>query len=302
MKNSFSILFLVSLLTVICQGNLTKNASKKECSVVSIAVKTNKGLQSLKGVIIDRDGYILTTAQSLRTADNIVITFQDGFVSFASVYAAYNMSDVALLKVNELPYEACVASLGDSDRIAIGDKVILSTVNAELRIVTIAEKVVEPSVINNYPKIEYFILTNPVDDVTRGAPVFDTKGKVIGVISDTLSHSSNIAAVTSGLAKRVLEDEHSFWIGIETSLVTQKEQPSMQQLAGLRIDQMSPKSPFTHDGFRVGDIVLKIGDIEVDEINDIEILYKYFLSEDGIVKLKILRNGRFLEIEVDLNG
>ena len=75
------------------------------------------------GVIIDKDGYILTNNHVVEKASSIKVKLSDGKEYEAKVIGKDAKTDIALIKVkvkNSLP----VAVLGDSDKIEVGDWVV----------------------------------------------------------------------------------------------------------------------------------------------------------------------------------
>jgi S1-C subfamily serine protease len=75
------------------------------------------------GVIVSRDGYILTNFHVVGHADSILVTLMDKRQFTAKVIGKDRKTDLALIKIDApqpLPY----APLGDSDQVQVGDWVI----------------------------------------------------------------------------------------------------------------------------------------------------------------------------------
>jgi S1-C subfamily serine protease len=96
-------------------------------AVVSILVKTPNQFAIGSGVVIDKDGDILTNNHVIAgavgtTGASIVVTFSDEATAKAKIVGQDPTSDLAVIKVtNE---QLTVAQLGDSDGVAVGDPVI----------------------------------------------------------------------------------------------------------------------------------------------------------------------------------
>jgi S1-C subfamily serine protease len=96
-------------------------------AVVSIAVKTPDEFGIGSGVVIDRDGDVLTNNHVISAAigvrdASIVVTFSDESTAKATIVGHDPISDLAVVKVpND---QLTVAQLGDSDKLAVGDPVI----------------------------------------------------------------------------------------------------------------------------------------------------------------------------------
>src|SRR5207244_2419079 len=108
------------------QGSVADIAKRVGPAVVSIAVTTPSEYAVGSGVVIDKNGYVLTNnhvvAGGTGADATIVVTFADEATAKAQVVGRDPNSDLAVLKVpNE---QLTIASLGDSDKLAVGDPVI----------------------------------------------------------------------------------------------------------------------------------------------------------------------------------
>jgi serine protease Do len=74
------------------------------------------------GVLISSDGQILTAAHVVQAADKIEVEFSDGQLVPAKVIASVPSADLAMIKLDWVPYNA---RLGDSDKMQIGDDVFV---------------------------------------------------------------------------------------------------------------------------------------------------------------------------------
>jgi S1-C subfamily serine protease len=107
-------------------GSIADIAKRVGPAVVSIAVTTPRAYSVGSGVVIDKAGYVLTNNHVISDAANgdgtIVVTFADEATAKAQIAGRDPSSDLAVLKVpND---QLTVASLGNSDQLAVGDPVI----------------------------------------------------------------------------------------------------------------------------------------------------------------------------------
>src|SRR5438445_9401057 len=77
------------------------------------------------GVLISQDGKVMTAAHVVHLADNITVEFLGGGSVGARVIASEPDADVSLLKLDTLPKGALVATLGDSDKVQIGEQIFI---------------------------------------------------------------------------------------------------------------------------------------------------------------------------------
>ncbi|MGI8761068.1 MAG: S1C family serine protease [Jatrophihabitantaceae bacterium] len=107
-------------------GSVAVIAKRVGPAVVSIAVTTPSEYAVGSGVVIDRNGYVLTNnhviAAGTGPGSSIVVTFSDEATASARVVGRDPISDLAVLKVPT--DQLTVATLGNSDQLAVGDPVI----------------------------------------------------------------------------------------------------------------------------------------------------------------------------------
>ena len=100
--------------------------SQEKVVVKGAAGFNQKTAQSLgSGMVITKEGLIMTAAHVVQVSDKIVVEFVDGEKYPAHVVSSSTIADVALIKLDQLPTQLRVAKLGDSDKIDIGDEVFV---------------------------------------------------------------------------------------------------------------------------------------------------------------------------------
>ena len=72
------------------------------------------------GIVLDKDGHILTNYHVVRGSDRVTITFADGTVASADVVGKDPGNDTAVVKTDADPSELKPATLGDSDQMKVG--------------------------------------------------------------------------------------------------------------------------------------------------------------------------------------
>ena len=88
-----------------------------------------QGMVSLNGlgsgVLISNDGKVLTAAHLVQAADRTVVEFSRGELIPARVMGSAFSADVALLQLERNPVNAVAATLGDSDKVDVGDQIFV---------------------------------------------------------------------------------------------------------------------------------------------------------------------------------
>jgi S1-C subfamily serine protease len=108
-------------------GSVADIAARVGPAVVSIAVSTSTEYAVGSGVVIDKRGDVLTNNHVVADAAtgtdaSITVTFSDEATAKAQIVGRDPISDLAVIKVPT--DQLTVASLGDSDTLAVGDPVI----------------------------------------------------------------------------------------------------------------------------------------------------------------------------------
>src|SRR5687767_15963771 len=75
------------------------------------------------GVLISTDGKVVTAAHVVHAMDEITVELVGGETVKARVVASEPAADLSLLQLERVPKGASVATLGDSDRVGVGDQI-----------------------------------------------------------------------------------------------------------------------------------------------------------------------------------
>ncbi|MEJ8649847.1 trypsin-like peptidase domain-containing protein [Streptomyces sp. MS1.AVA.3] len=92
-------------------------------AIVEIKAQTGRGESTGSGVVITGDGEIVTNNHVVAGANTVTVTFSDGSRKTAEVTGTDPGKDLALIKVRGAK-GLTAASLGDSDKLSVGDQVV----------------------------------------------------------------------------------------------------------------------------------------------------------------------------------
>jgi serine protease Do len=146
----------------------------------------NRSLGS--GFIISADGYVLTNAHVIDSADEVVVKLNDKREFKARVIGADRLTDVALLKIEATGLPA--VKIGDPNKMRVGEWVFAigspfgleQTVTAGI----VSAKGRSLPDENYVPFIQTDVAINPGNS---GGPLFNMKGEVVGINSQIYSRS-----------------------------------------------------------------------------------------------------------------
>jgi serine protease Do len=258
------------------------------------------------GVIIDKDGYIVTNAHVVKGADKIVVTLHDGHshgrAVDAKVVGIDEKTDVALLKVpssGDLP----VLTLGDSDALHVGDWVVaIGNPFGLSETVTAGIVSAKGRVIGQGPYDDFIQTDASINPGNSGGPLLNLQGEVIGINSAIYSQSGgNIGigfAIPINLVKSVVAQLKTHgkvirgWLGVAIQDITPDLAKSfgLKQAGGALVADVTPDSPAARAGLQRGDIIVEYDGTHIEAAHQ---LPELVASTDigKTVPIKVLRNG-----------
>jgi S1-C subfamily serine protease len=262
-----------------------------EPSVVSVQTKAltvNNLLQpetvqgAGTGFIVSSDGKIVTNDHVIQGAQQVQVTLADGTTESATVLGADQNADLAVLKIDRanLP----TVTLGDSDKLAIGDSVVaIGNALALQGSPTVTEGIVSaldrtiPE--ENGVRLSHVIQTDAaINPGNSGGPLVNGRGQVIGINTAVAGQAQNIGfAIPIDQAKQVVDQLESGqapavpFLGVDTVDLT----AGLEHQLGLSVDHgalvvaVEPGSGAADAGVQQGDVILKFGSHNVDNSEDL---------------------------------
>lgn len=298
-----------------------KTVEKNVLPVPQTVFVSSPGLGS--GVLL-AEGRILTAAHVVQAADKIEVEFSDGQLVPAKVISSLPRADVAMLKLDWVPYNAVPAKLGDSDKMQVGDDVFIIGapygIGHSLSVGHLSAR--RPgNVVFGAVKLELFQTDAAINKGNSGGPMFNMAGEVIGIISYILSQSGGFEglgfAVTTNVAQKLLVNSKGFWSGIDGMILADEWVRifNIPQSAGFLVQRIADNSPASRMGliggsYRAniagsdmlvgGDIILSVGGIAVapDGGTVVKMIdYINSLQPGESISVKVLRGGQITELK-----
>ncbi len=277
------------------------------------------------GVIIDARGYLVTNAHVVEGAQLITVHLHDGR-SLPGVVVADDLpfTDIAVVRIQEGSLTA--ADLGDSDALRLGDTVAtLGTPVANPDLPLAFENSVTVGVVSGLNRSwlrsgvvqEGLIQTDSaLNHGNSGGALINLQGQVIGITStvirqaetgDTIEGigfalpSNTVSAIaeqiiTSGKVERP-----------DLGVVTIEVTPELALANGLPVEQgafvreVLPGSAADSAGLRRGDIIVKLGDVDITTTSPLENALKGLRPGEVVVVL-VNRGGQEASLDVVLAG
>ncbi|HSB77477.1 MAG TPA: trypsin-like peptidase domain-containing protein [Candidatus Methylomirabilis sp.] len=280
------------------------------------------------GVILDRSGLVLTNAHVVFDRQTILVILDDGTELPAQLVGADPIFDLAVIRITPPPDKPLpVASVGDSDRLRIGEEV-LAIGNPLGLDQTLTRGIV--SAINRILPVTPFSLQEPliqtdaaINPGNSGGPLLNRCGEVIGITTAILPEAQNIGfAIPINLAKTALPSLLTQgriirpWVGFQGQFVTSAMRLLLRipLVDGLLIEVVEPGSPAEGAGLRGGQLEISIagrslllgGDI-ITGVNGTALTSTENLVEviQGLVvgatiHLTVFRDGEYRDVEYPL--
>jgi len=260
----------------------------------------HQGLGS--GVIVTKDGYILTNNHVVDASDEIKVLTQDGSEYKAKLVGKDPKTDIAVLKIeaDNLPY----LTVGDSDQIEVGD-LVLAVGNPFGVGQTVTMGMVSAMGRGNMGmEYEDFIQTDAaINPGNSGGALVDADGRLIGINTAIISRSGGNQgigfAVPSNLAKGVFESLINNgrvirgYLGIHIQDVTPAlaKEFELKQQEGALVAEVQPNSPAEKAGFALGDIVLEFQNKPVRSSRQLKLMVSQ-AAPGSNGSFKVLRDGK----------
>lgn len=280
------------------------------------------------GSVIDAQGHILTNYHVVEGAQNLTVSFGGDQTYPAKVIGGDPDTDLAVIKIEPPNGGLTVVSLGDSDNLQVGQKVLAigNPFGLDRTLTTgVISGLQRPIRGTNNRPIEGAIQTDAsINPGNSGGPLLDKFGKMIGINSQILSRSGGSVgvgfAIPVNIAKRVVPQLIQYGevrrpkLGVDgvsvERLVEQGLDLPLQK--GLLLRAVIANSPASEAGLRglyrsnsgrvaLGDIITAI---DGQSIGDLDDLYRYLDKKQigDTIQVQVFRDGKTVNVPVKLSA
>jgi len=261
------------------------------------------------GVVITKDGYILTNNHVVDGADEVKVALQDGRDFTAKVIGRDPKSDIAIVKIDgkDLP----TIPIADSDKVEVGD-VVLAVGNPFGIGQTVTTGIVSATGRAGAVGLDYedFIQTDAaINPGNSGGALVDSEGRLIGINTAILSRSGGNQgigfAIPSNLARDVAQDlvrdgrVTRGYLGVMIQDVTPAlaKEFKLKENHGALVGEVTEHSPAEKAGLKEGDVILEFNGKKVSDSRHLKL--EVARTQPGeSVPLKVLRDGSTKNLEV----
>src|ERR1700692_1814216 len=228
------------------------------------------------GVIVSKEGHIVTNNHVLNGTDDVTVQLSDGRQSRAKIVGTDGQIDLAVLKIdleNLTPLP-----IGDSDKVRVG-QIVMAIGNPFGLDESVSQGIISAKDRRamNDSQLEFFQTDTAINPGNSGGPLVNIRGEVIGINTAIYSESggnqgigfaipSNVvrAAMNSIISKgRVIRGY--LGVGIQPVTTDIAEQFKLSSARGALVTDVTPGSPAEQAGIIRGDVIRKVNGYEVKD-------------------------------------
>lgn len=259
------------------------------------------------GVIVSKDGYIVTNAHVVSQADDIIVALNDGRKTHAKIIGSDEDSDLAVIKVDlhdlePLTFRSQPINVGDvalaiGNPFGVGQTVTQGIISATGRTGL------------GVSSFEDFIQTDAaINPGNSGGALVDANGDLIGINTVIYSRSGGSMGIGFAIPTSIIEQVMNAlithgkvsrgWLGV--GIAQMADDPvSLEPSQGVLVTQVWKSTPAEQAGMKAGDIITSLDDMPISNANTLTgIIAKH--TPNTRLKAGILRDGKPLTLTVTL--
>lgn len=255
------------------------------------------------GVIMSKDGYILTNKHVIQNADQIVVALQNGNIYEASLIGSDNLTDLAVLKIRA--NNLSTIPQNKNRQVYVGD-VALAIGNPYNLGQSVSQGIISAvgrSAVGDSLGRQNFIQTDAsINRGNSGGALINSAGELVGISTLSIGKTSNEIAeglnfaipmdIANDVLYKIIRDGRVIrgYFGVQSDISASGEQ-------GILITDVSPNSPAAKAGIQVGDVILKLNNQE--GISAREMMQIIANTQPNTqVMVTIVRLGRMFDLPV----
>ena len=272
------------------------------------------GYSTGSGFIMTEDGYVVTNNHVIEGNGTLTVITNDGTEYPAEVVGSDNTNDVALLKIDADKLQA--VTIGSSDALVVGDQVAaignpLGELTSTLTVGYVSAK--ERDVNTDGFAINMLQTDAAINSGNSGGPLFNMKGEVVGITTAKYSGTSSSGASIEGVGFAIPIDDvigllndlatygyvNSAYMGVGVGDMDPEAADYYGMPVGAYVQSVEPDSPAYKAGIREKDIIVKLGNYKIENVNDLSRALRN-LNAGETVTVIVYRSGAEVKLTITL--
>lgn len=273
------------------------------------------------GVILTKDGYIVTNNHVIEKADEIQVTLNDNRVFNATLVGADANTDLALIKIegDEFP----VVPMGNSEDLKLGEWVLAVgnpfNLTSSVTAGVVSAKSRKIGIYEGSESIESFIQTDAAINMgNSGGALVNVRGELVGINAALESPTGTYAgygfAIPTTIVKKVVADLKEYgtvqraMLGIEGGDVLSMRQDQNikdidfgDAIDGVYVSGLTDGGGALAAGVKEGDIIIALNGKKIRTMNELQETIVQYRPGDK-VSVTLLRNNKEKKIDVELKN
>lgn len=253
-------------------------ASPAVVNVYNLAFSRNQveqvGADNLgAGVVMSKEGYILTNKHVIEKAEQVVVALQNGQFFDATLIGSDSLTDLAVLKIRAdnlatIPQNPTRKSYVGDVVLAIGNPYNLGQSVSQGIISAVGRNTV-----GDFVGRQNFIQTDAsINRGNSGGALINSVGELIGINTLSIGKSANEIAeglnfaipieLANDIMQKIIRDGRVIrgYFGVQSDFFNNVQR--LETGKGILIVEVSPDSPAEKAGLKAGDIILKLDNTE----------------------------------------
>src|SRR5580698_11138493 len=228
------------------------------------------------GVIVSKEGHIVTNNHVLNGTDDVTVQLSDGRQSKAKIVGTDGQIDLAVLKIdleNLTPLP-----IGDSDKVRVG-QIVMAIGNPFGLDESVSQGIISAKDRRamNDSQVEFFQTDTAINPGNSGGPLVNIRGEVIGINTAIYSESGGNQGIGFAIPSNVVRSAMNsiigkgrvirgyLGVGIQAVTVDIAEQFKLNNARGALVTDVTPGSPAEKAGIIRGDVIRKVNGYEVKD-------------------------------------
>lgn len=256
-------------------------------SVVSVISTTSEGTGSGSGVIMSKDGYIITNNHVVDGAQSVSVQLSDGTSLDAKIIGTDEQTDLAVIKVTPTS-DLTAAEFGDSDELEPGEYAyaIGSPGGVQFANTITGGRI---SAINRDLTVNDRVMTliqtdASINNGNSGGALINKYGQVVGITSAKLSGNAFGSATVEGMgfaipintAKDIVDEliQNGYVSGRPSIGITgQNVESADGKVSGVQVYSIDSRAKAAGEGLQVGDVITAVDGTptpDMDKVNELK--------------------------------